>query len=1300
MPKGKTHKHNIEEEDGKLEHEVVDKREHVLLRPFNYIGSVEKLERKIHILKENEDRCVLVDTEMPIGLEQAGIKETLGNATDMVVHSMKHGHKDIKVIVTADREWITVTNQGMVIPVEMWSSKKKSKLSKKLEKLYRPEVLFTKFMTSSNYKNELDKNKTAIGTNGLGAKIVNTFSLEFFLTIYDPIREKKYTQRYAENMTVIDPPKVKDYTGKRSEVTVRYKLDVQRFGYKKLPREFIDLFRRHCMDISYNCGISVSFNDHTFQIAPNDIAAHGSYYFDLKKNAYIVHYNWDDDVDVSKSKKGIETSDDGSIATVRLLVVDTPNNASILAFTNSVINADGGEHVKYAMKGVAESVLTTVNQGKKRITAATRGRGARGRGGRGRGATTAAAATRAAVKAAVEKKDTIHLTMADVKNHLSIIVSVRVADPKFGGGQNKDVLTGCIDKAKVLKIDIEPKKLNQVLKWSFVEFLRKALELKNMKKLNTRDKSSWLGGGNHERANHAGKGWPKCEGTTLTITEGNSASGYVTALISSAGRDKVGSLTLKGKPLNCVDASPNSLKKNEEIRSIVKALGLQYGMDYSIRENYETLNYDGVCIITDKDYDGDHIFTLITGGFFYHFWPSLFHRRRCYVSRWLSALYRIYIGKQLHSLFTEEEFKQFTAAHMGKRFEAKYCKGLGSNTATEARSDFTNSKQMFILGDKNAEESIDVAMNKKNIKDRKKWILERDFKDADKMKEFESKYIRPINPATDIIHYRKTLTGYINSDHLEFSIFNLERSVPYMLDGLKPSERKIIAAGIAHFRNGLNKKIITIAAFGGKVISDFAYHHGDKSLQDSIARFTTTHVSFTMNNLPIFQSESIIGDRNKGNDAISQARYANILLSNWVKHCFIDVDMKIVPYNTHGDDRVEPTFMLPIIPLVLVNGAEGIGTGWSTNIINYSVVDVVNVLRWKIDNYLEGKPYVCGMKPTAKHLDLHRGPPLRPFYRNFKGKTKIVNMSKATAKETLLLGLRTRGLYDYDSKKKTVDIDELPVGMFATNFRDNVAGFVADKLVTDMVDSSDDVKMKFKLTGVKQANFDSQVVGYDTLKIETFKSMRNMNLMNAKGVCVNYLSSYHIVDDFFDERIKWYGIRKKYLLGILRSEIKDCTDKVRFIRAVLSHYFSNQKTKPNEEQQAIIDKYQPINTIMVEEDVIYQRMDEYEPPIPRDIYTRLNHSSFNLGKIRNLEDIIAKKEAEKKKLKATPPAQIWRDDLDALEKAVRAEKFWKCENLDGKNPDNADEIEKYNQDSGDEVAEKSVKKKDRKKENP
>ena len=171
---------------------------------------------------------------------------------------------------------------------------------------------------------------------------------------------------------------------------------------------------------------------------------------------------------------------------------------------------------------------------------------------------------------------------------------------------------------------------------------------------------------------------------------------------------------------------------------------------------------------------------------------------------------------------------------------------------------------------------------------------------------------------------------FVNKELVLFSNLDNERSIPCVVDGFKPGQRKVMFTCLK--RN--DKREVKVAQLAGSVGEMSAYHHGEASLMGTIIGLAQDFVG--SNNINLLMPIGQFGTRLAGGKDHASPRYIFTQMSPLTRLIFNANDDPLLKYLNEDNQRIEPEWYMPIIPMVLVNGADGIGTGWMTKIPNYN----------------------------------------------------------------------------------------------------------------------------------------------------------------------------------------------------------------------------------------------------------------------------------------------------------------------------------------------------------------------------
>ncbi|KAJ7982233.1 DNA topoisomerase 2 [Quillaja saponaria] len=741
-----------------------------------------------------------------------------------------------------------------------------------------------------------------------------------------------------------------------------------------------------------------------------------------------------------------------------------------VSFVNSIATIRGGTHVDYVTSQITNYVMNIVNK----------------------------------------KNKNANVKAHNVKNHLWVFVNSLVDNPAFDS-QTKETLT-TRQSSFGSTCEIPQDILLKVSKSGIVESLLSWADFKQSKELKKSDGTKSLrihGIPKLEDANDAGgKNSEKC---TLILTEGDSAKALAMSGISVVGRNHYGVFPLRGKLLNVREASSKQIRENEEIESIKKILGLQQNKEYT---SVKSLRYGHLMIMTDQDHDGSHIKGLLIN-FFHSFWPSLLKIPSFLVEFITPIVKASHKNGTKLSFYSMPEFRAWKErlGEKARTWSIKYYKGLGTSGSKEGREyfrDLGKHKKDFIWVDDHDGQAIELAFSKKKIEDRKTWL-------------------RNFEPGTHLDDTAKHIryTDFVNKELILFSMTDLQRSIPSMVDGLKPAQRKILFASF-------KKKVFTEAKvdqFANYVASKTAYHYGEQNLAGTIVGMAQHFVG--SNNLNLFTPNGQFGTRSQGGKDCASGRYIYVELPSITRALFPNDDDKLLDYLNEDGASIEPTWYIPIIPMVLVNGSEGIGTGWSSYIPNYNPRDIVANVR----RLLSGEE----MKP------------MDPWYRGFKG--TINKIAKERGATYTISGI----IEEVD--ERTLRLRELPIRRWTQDYKqflELASGGIAsekfkDPFIEDFRQNGDDATVDIEITLTEENMEMAKREGLlKKFRLTTTISTTNMHLFDSKGVIKKYDSPEQILEEFFHLRFEYYEKRKINLLNCLELELLKLENKVRFILGVVA----------------------------------------------------------------------------------------------------------------------------------------------------
>ena len=547
------------------------------------------------------------------------------------------------------------------------------------------------------------------------------------------------------------------------------------------------------------------------------------------------------------------------------------------------------------------------------------------------------------LKKLIDKKCKRNINETYIKNYLRIFVDTLIVNPSFDSQTKERLITPQskfgskpMISNKLLKQIIDKTTLiDKVLLFSEFKMNKESKKTDGSKKNKIRDIPKL------DDANWAGS--KKSDQCILILTEGDSAKSMAVSGLSVVGRDIYGVFPLKGKVMNVRDITIDQIMKNAEITNIKKILGLETGKEY---KDIKSLRYGKVMIMTDQDHDGSHIKGLIMN-LFHHMWPSLLELG--YITSMITPIVKVSLKKQIKSFYTLTEYNDWQRKTKNvKSWKCKYYKGLGTSNAQEAREYFSNMKLNNYIYTENTNDSINLAFSKDKSNDRKEWLYK-----------YDENYILN-HTETDI-----QIDDFKNKELIHFSNSDTLRSIGSVYDGLKPSQRKIL---YSCFKRKLYSEI-RVAQLAGYVSEHAAYHHGEASLQSTIIGMAQDYMG--SNNLNLLMPNGQFGTRIMGGHDSASSRYIHTELNKIVNGLYPSRDFPLLEYNDDDGILVEPKYYVPIIPMVLVNGMTGIGTGFSTSVPKYDIKDIIKNMKRKIKkkSYLSLSPSFNNFKGQIIKID-------------------------------------------------------------------------------------------------------------------------------------------------------------------------------------------------------------------------------------------------------------------------------------------------------------------------------------------
>lgn len=1008
--------------------------------------------------------------------------------------------------------------------------------------IYIPELIFGKLMTSTNF-DDSDKRVTG-GTFGLGAKLTAIFSKKFIIEVGDPVNKKKFKQIYENNLSIKSKPEVKEYNKSNGYVKISYIPDLEYFKINNIDPKFYGLLKRRVYDISMLTRKNVRV-----YLADNKISIKSfvDYVSLFKYNNEIVIDNHN--ILQEKCTKDSIKYDEHRW---QIIIVPSDGKFNQISFVNGIYTSNGGKHVEYISDKVIKMVKTKLSN----------------------------------------KFKDVKIKDSYIKDQMWLYISCIIENPVFSSQTKEEMITSpsnfgsscelgnnMVDRVIDL-LDLNNKIKDQV----------KEAETKELVGTKSRNKNEIKGIKKLHDANYAGT--KRSKDCTLILTEGDSAKTMavtgVSAIKEYIANDYFGIFPLKGKLLNVRDATNKQIVNNEEFINLKRIIGLEVGKEYN-ENNRNELRYGKILLMMDADVDGSHIKGLFINMIDY-FWPSLIQLNG-FIHVFITPMIKVSNNNSILNFYTFSDFDKWKLVTKDfNKWKIKYYKGLGTSTSQEAKEYFINlNKNMLTFKwiDNGDFDSINLAFDKDMADDRKRWL---------------KKYDR--NFTLDYSKNMFSFSDFINKELIHFSNYDNIRSIPNIIDGFKPAQRKILYSA-------LKKNVysdIKVAQFVGYASEMTAYHHGEISLSKTIIGMAQNFVG--SNNINLLIPNGQFGTRLMGGKDAASPRYIFTFLNDIVRFIFNKEDDDILNYLNDDGMDIEPDFYLPIIPMILINGCEGIGTGYSTYIAQYNIIDV-------IDNIIK---MINGKKISKMH----------PWFRSFNGTIQEVNKGVNI--------YVSRGIYSIVKNK--LIINELPVYTWTENYKEMLDDYLVNGIIKKYKNNSTESEVYFEieLNEIDEKDLVTDDEGISVLdkKFMLYNkiNLNNMHLYNAKNIIEKYYTPEDIIQYFYKVRLEYYYKRKQNIIDKLKKEILILEAKIVFIELIID----NKKSILNMPKDDIIG--------ILKKKELFMLRDEQ----PFDYLFKMSFYSFTKEKIDELNNLYDEKTKLLNNINKKDPKNMWLDDLNTLKK--------------------------------------------------
>jgi len=822
-----------------------------------------------------------------------------------------------------------------------------------------------------------------------------------------------------------------------------------------------------------------------------------------------------------------------------------------VSFVNGIYTSRGGKHVEYIMNQIIRKLCVYIKTKKK-----------------------------------------VDVKPNTIKEQLMLFLRCDIDNPSFNS-QTKDEL-GTASTKFGSTCSVSDNFIEKIAKMGVMNAACALTEVKDNKAAKKTDGSKSKSiRGIHKLIDANFAGTVKSKQCTLILCEGDSAKAGIVSGLSKDDRNTIGVYPMKGKIFNVRGESLKRINENKEIIEIKQILGLETGKTYTSESAEKCLRYNSVLFMTDQDLDGSHIKGLGLN-LFQDQWNSLSTLDN-FLGFMNTPILKAKKNGQEKLFYNEGEYNLWKQENDTKGWNVKYYKGLGTSTGKEFKEYFANKKIVYFNHEGSVSDNIiDMIFNKKRSEERKGWL---------------SNYDR--NSYLDTDSNKVSHKDFINKEMIHFSIYDCERSIPNLMDGLKTSLRKILYSS---FKKNLTTEI-KVAQFSGYVSEHSGYHHGEASLNGAIVGMAQDYVG--SNNVNLLLPNGQFGTRLQGGKDSASERYIFTQLNQITRYIYRKEDDPVLEYLEDDGDPVEPRYYVPIVPMILVNGGKGIGTGFSTDILSYNINNIIDILKSKL-------------QLTETEIELS------PFYKNFEGSCEKTDDKKYIVK----------GVYEKITDKK-IKIKELPIGYWTDDFKQHIENLMeVDKnkkqktFIKDYNDMSTDRVVDFEIVlnePIDESKDSSNVYNNfeKTMKLYSTLSTNNMHLFNDEEKLTKYSDVKEIIDSYFPIRLEYYQKRKDHQIATMEEDVNLLQNKSKFIMENIKGTIDLR----NKKKIVIIE-------MLTEKG--YDKLDgeKYDPDykyllkMPMDSLTEENFNKMCQDKDNKITEL--------EKLKSTAIEHMWLSELEEL----------------------------------------------------
>ncbi len=1202
-------------------------------RPDNLFGSAVVEDNMACYALEGEKSFApkVVRVKMNHALMQI-VREMVMNCTDLV--EKDPDFRKIKIDFDADSGSITIRNDGRGIPIgkDLIGIEDEARKAA-LADLWSPTLLLARWGCSSNYDDS--KVRFTAGKNGLGAKAVLAWCDRVEVRAFDSLRKRTFAQTWTNGMRDESPAVVKE-TGSSPSSPKKGFTEIKLWpSYSTLVKLDLPLSPtqvaalRWCawecstvLPAKSNYGITIdgyTLPDHSTEGMVKAVMAMASPpppTIDIE----------DEDEGEGKGEGESATSSSRSPAAA---ASRSPPKSVIVRVDVSWGEGESITGFAFPLEGSPSLLpLGFVN-------------GVPCPKGTHRQRWESALVTE--IKNKIKGKAESSLTKGSIMNHLFVVTAARINQPKFSS-QTKDELVTRIPPSVSM---CDPSISTKLQRAGFINFLKSMVKLKEnddaekslISTLKVTPSRNPRNSRRHdvddvehyEGAELAGRIRP----CFLFLTEGLSAQNCARNVIARLTGDvkrKCGSYALRGKLINAMSNPAAKVWANKEVQSLVKICNLNPSLAYESEAELSTLRYHKLVLWTDADTDGGHIAWLVFL-LIYKTWPHL--AKTGFLQRFVTPLLKIQLGNSEHQQFYSEAARdRWLSSFGGEGHVARM--GMETDDMLRRRLDsLVISKGCKVkyfkgLGRLMAEDEKDLATR---FEDLRIGIVARGDADVELVQAIgsdDSDQRRMVQSTRRI-----AALPYDDLDSVSISEFVDGELLPYMrdanlrqipgIDGFIEVTRMIMAYFFVKPGAADPKAEHGVARLAAAIAAELDYHHGETSMAGAIATMAQDFAG--KNNMNLLQPRGQFGTRAEPTPAAP--RYTNTALHPYASILFPREDYSALPMPRHGE---VPCHMPGIVPILLINGASGIGYGHSTFIPSHHPRHVFQACLDWIGMHRSLSAHTSMSKLEDFDMDaafLDKGT-LKPWIRGLS--------LQPTQSEISENKFETKGKFQISGNKLV--ITELPAGTWTKSYCAQLS----------KVPWLCGVFMHPKITSV---HIEADIVDEKMVPAEEDKLMKalrlvdnisytNMKCFDCKGNIRSFANTAEIIHDFAQLRIWIYARRKELVLENLQSQLLVAQGRMAFIQLQLD---GKLDLKACPDSESVHEALQMHGVLQVNGSYAYLES--------------LRMFDITQDQVRKKKVEVEKKQAEIDALAGKTPFDMWEEELVAAMESLFGSNLWR-----------------------------------------